>query len=178
MPSRSRVSNQSRTTSRHQSEFVSTAVDRACNKGGLRSALFLWTFLSCGSNRTISPRDFALAEPSRMSRRCVAIFHASMPSEGVPQVERRKKKAIAHKTFLDALRVLLSSDDVKTSDPALLVVYRRGWSANQQGQYRSFNPHAPGSADWMEWNRGWTECSKLMRRRQSDQPLLGRWLIR
>ena len=92
--------------------------------------------------------------------------------------ERRQAKALVHRNFLEAIRVLLSSDDVKVSDPALLGIYREGWVANQQGQYRSFNPHAPESTDWAEWNRGWTECSKLMRRRQSDQPLLGKWQIR
>jgi len=93
-------------------------------------------------------------------------------------VERRKKRTTAHKTLLKAIRVLLGSEDVKVSKPALLGIYRRGWAANQQGQYRSFNPHTPGSTDWTEWNRGWTECSKLMRRRQSDQPLLGKWQLR
>jgi hypothetical protein len=93
-------------------------------------------------------------------------------------VERRKTRAIARRTLLDAIRVLLSSEDVKVSKPALLGIYRRGWIANQQGQYRSFNPHAPGSTDWTEWNRGWTECSKLIRRRQSDEPLLGQRQIR
>jgi hypothetical protein len=103
----------------------------------------------------------------------VALLIRADPLEGPPAVERRKKKVIARRTFFDAIRVLLSTEDVKTGTQELLGIYRSGWAANQQGQYRSFNPHAPGSTCWTEWNRGWTECSKLMRRRRSDEALLG-----
>ena len=82
-------------------------------------------------------------------------------------MERRKTKGTAPKTLFDAIRLLLSHDDVRAS-AALLGIYRKGWAANQQGYYRSFNPHAAGSENWTEWNRGWIQCSQLMRRRKSD----------
>ena len=83
-------------------------------------------------------------------------------------MERRKSTVPGRRSAWDALRALLKKDFLIASNKILFGVYRKGWSANQKGRYRSLNPYPRGTAYWEEWDRGWLECSRMMKRRQSD----------
>jgi hypothetical protein len=69
---------------------------------------------------------------------------------------------------LGAIRALLGQGLVTKANKVLLGVYQKGWAANQMGQHRSANPYPGATPYWDEWNRGWLEFSRVMKRRQSD----------
>jgi len=88
--------------------------------------------------------------------------------EGDLMIDRRKEPVAKRLTALEAIRALLKKEEVRAANKVLLGIYRKGWSANQKGQNRSINPFPRETPYWGEWNRGWIECSKIMKRRQSD----------
>lgn len=83
-------------------------------------------------------------------------------------MDRRKPVVQKRRTALEAIRALLKKDEVKAANKVLLGIYKKGWAANLNGQNRFTNPHLRETPYREEWNRGWTECSKLIRRRASD----------
>lgn len=83
-------------------------------------------------------------------------------------MDRRKQIVSKPNTVREAIRALLKKEEAKTANKVLLGIYQKGWTANQKGQYRSVNPYPNGTPYWEEWNRGWTECSKIVKRRASD----------
>jgi len=89
--------------------------------------------------------------------------------EGDLMVDRRKEPIAKRLTALEAIRALLKKEEVRAANKVLRGIYRKGWSANQEGRNRSINPHPRETPYWEEWNRGWIECSKVMKRRQSDK---------
>jgi hypothetical protein len=86
-------------------------------------------------------------------------------------IDRRKEPVAKRLTALEAIRALLKKEEVRAANKVLLGIYRKGWSANQKGQNRSINPYPREAPYWEEWNRGWIECSKVMKRRRSDNAL-------
>jgi hypothetical protein len=88
--------------------------------------------------------------------------------EGDLMVDRRKKPVATRLTALEAIQVLLKKEEIRTANKVLRGIYRKGWSANQEGRNRSINPYPRETPYWEEWNRGWIECSKVIKRRQSD----------
>ena len=84
-------------------------------------------------------------------------------------MDRRRPRVTGRRTVIGTIRALLSKDPVTAANKVLLGIYRKGWTANQNGEGRSANPHLRGTPYWEEWNRGWLECSKVMKRRQSDR---------
>jgi hypothetical protein len=86
-------------------------------------------------------------------------------------IDRRKEPVAKRRTTLEAIRALLKKEEVRAANKVLLGIYRKGWSANQKGQNRSINPFPRETPYWEEWNRGWIECSKVMKRRRSDNAL-------
>jgi hypothetical protein len=83
-------------------------------------------------------------------------------------VDRRKPTISKRKTGFDAIRALFKKEDAKATNKILRGIYGKGWTANQKGQYRATNPYPPETPYCEEWNQGWSECSKIMKRRQSD----------
>jgi hypothetical protein len=83
-------------------------------------------------------------------------------------MDRRKRIIQKPRTVLEAIRSLLKKDEVKAANKILLGIYRKGWAANVKGQDRFTNPYLRETPYREEWNRGWIECSKLIKRRSSD----------
>ena len=83
-------------------------------------------------------------------------------------VDRRKTSHSKKLTLRESVLALLKKEETRVANKVLLGIYRKGWSANQQGRNRSINPYPRGTPYWDEWNRGWIECSKVMKRRQTD----------
>ena len=83
-------------------------------------------------------------------------------------MDRRKQIVSKPNTVREAIRALLKKEEAKTANKVLLGIYQKGWAANQKGQYRSVNPYPNGTPYREEWNRGWTECSKVVKRRSTD----------
>lgn len=83
-------------------------------------------------------------------------------------IDRRKTSHSKRLTFRGSVLALLKKEEARVANKVLLGIYQKGWSANQQGRNRSFNAYPRGTPYWDEWNRGWIECSKVMKRRQTD----------
>jgi hypothetical protein len=83
-------------------------------------------------------------------------------------MDRRKPIIQKPRTVLEAIRALLKKDEVKAANKVLLGIYRKGWAANVKGQDRFTNPYLRETPYREEWNRGWIDCSKLIKRRSSD----------
>jgi len=83
-------------------------------------------------------------------------------------MDRRKHVAQQRRTALQAIRDLFKKEEMSTANKILFDLYRKGWIANQQGQNRFTNPYPVATPYWEQWNRGWLECSKILKRRSSD----------
>jgi hypothetical protein len=83
-------------------------------------------------------------------------------------VDRRKLVISKRKSWFDAIRALGKKEGARTTSKILQGIYGKGWTANQKGQDRDTNPYPPESPYRAEWNQGWIECSKIIKRRQSD----------
>jgi hypothetical protein len=83
-------------------------------------------------------------------------------------LDRRKKPVAKRLTAGEAIRALLKKEEDRAANKVLRGIYRKGWSANQEGRNRSLNPYPSQTPYWEEWNRGWIECSKVMKRRRTD----------
>ncbi len=83
-------------------------------------------------------------------------------------MDRRKEPLEKSFNARDAIRALLQQDEAMADNKILFGIYRKGWAANMDGLGRAANPYAHESPYWTQWARGWTECSKIMRRRRSD----------
>jgi hypothetical protein len=83
-------------------------------------------------------------------------------------MDRRKHLVRKRRTVFQAIRDLLKKEEVKAANKILLNIYKKGWAANQKGQNRFSNPYLRVTPYWEEWNRGWAECSKVLKRRSSD----------
>ncbi len=83
-------------------------------------------------------------------------------------MDRRKEPAQRNLSARDAIRTLLNKDETFAANKVLFGIYRKGWSANEQGQSRLANPYVRASPYGRQWAYGWAECSKIMRRRRSD----------
>jgi hypothetical protein len=88
--------------------------------------------------------------------------------EGDLMIDRRKEPVVKRLTALETIRALLKKEEVRAANKVLRGIYRKGWSANQEGRNRSINLYPRETLYWEEWNRGWIECSKVMKRRKSD----------
>lgn len=83
-------------------------------------------------------------------------------------MDRRKLVISKRKSWFDAIRALGKKEGARTTSKILQGIYGKGWTANQKGQDRATNPYTPETPYSEEWNQGWAECSKIIKRRQSD----------
>ena len=83
-------------------------------------------------------------------------------------MDRRKPRVQKRRGVVEAIRALLRHDEIEAGNKVLLAIYRKGWAANQMGQSRFTNPHSKDSPYREQWNRGWIDCSKVIKRRSTD----------
>ena len=83
-------------------------------------------------------------------------------------MDRRKRVVQKRRGMWEAIRALLKSDNIEAGNKVLLGIYKKGWAANQKGQHRFTNPYSSNIPYRDEWNRGWMECSRIIKRRSTD----------